>query len=98
MAASSVLSDFEEYGWILECQTKSKMEFADPGPKVIKLDQLLQVAASKQLPKDLVWEYTSLTEEMAARHRPVSGRQVIWIIPTLLKVPKPIHTSLPMKT
>ena len=56
------------------------MELADPGPKFTKLDQLLQVSASKQLPRELVWEYTSLTEEMAARHRPVSGRQVIWII------------------
>ena len=64
----------------MECQTKSKMELADPGPKFIKLDQLLQVAASKQLPQHLVWEYTSLTEEMAARHRTVPGRQVIWII------------------
>ena len=64
----------------MECQTKGKMELADPGKKFIKLDQLLQVAGSKQLPQHLVWEYTSLTEEMAVKCRPVSGRQVVWLI------------------
>ena len=56
------------------------MELAEPGARFVKLDQLLQVSAGKQLTKELMWEYTSLTEEMAMKNRPVSGRQVIWII------------------
>ena len=80
LSALSISPDFEEYAWILETFKKSKMELGNPGPKFIKLDQLLQVAAVKQFPKERMWEYMNLAEEMAVRGRPVSGRQVIWII------------------
>ena len=53
LSAASVYSEYEEYAWIQERTTKTKEELADPGPRFIKLDQLLQASASKNLPKRL---------------------------------------------
>lgn len=58
------------------------MELGDPGPKFMKLDQLDTL---NQLTRELMWKYTSLTEEMAVRGTPVSGRKVIWITPIVTK-------------
>ena len=80
LSASSVYTDFKEYAWIFEVMDKTKDELAEPGAEYVKLDQLLAISAAKVLSKELIWEYTSLTEEMALRHRPVAGRQIIWII------------------
>ena len=80
LSAASIYTTYEEYEWIHEARDKSFIDLLEPGERLAKLDQLLQVAATKILTRELQWEYQQRVEEMAVLKRPVSGRQVVWII------------------